>query len=125
MVDDSASSTDDCAIQLVLDALEDPDCRSILRETAEPMTANQLAEVCEIPRSTLYRKLEHLSDASLLQEYDKINPEGGRTSYYQRDFDNVKITMDENDTFSVTVERSRHRTDERLQDIWSKMSDEV
>jgi DNA-binding transcriptional ArsR family regulator len=125
MVDDTAMSDDQPSPELVLDALDDPDCQSILRETADPMTATELAEACDIPRSTLYRKLEQLSDAALLREHDKINPDGGRTSYYQRNFENVNITIDEDDTFSVTIEHGRQGTDERLRDIWSKMGDEL
>ncbi|MCD2203733.1 winged helix-turn-helix domain-containing protein [Halobacterium sp. KA-6] len=125
MVDDTATSDDQPSPELVLDALDDPGCQSILRETADPMTATELAEACDIPRSTLYRKLEQLSDAALLREHDKINPDGGRTSYYQRNFENVNITIDEDDTFSVTIEHGRQGTDERLRDIWSKMGDEL
>jgi predicted transcriptional regulator len=125
MVDDSAASDDNPQLELVLDALDDSNCRSILRETADPATAADLIDACDIPRSTLYRKLDQLSDAGLLREYDKIHPAGGRTTYYQRTFENVNITIDEANTFSVTVEQKRQGTDERLRDIWSKMGDEV
>jgi Fe2+ or Zn2+ uptake regulation protein len=89
------------------------------------MTANELIEACDIPRSTLYRKLELLSAASLVHEQDTINPGGGRTTKYERDFEDVLISMDQDDSFSVTVERSRSTADERLTDIWSTMGDEV
>ncbi|RBI59780.1 ArsR family transcriptional regulator [halophilic archaeon] len=125
MVRDSASSEDSPSLQTVLDALDDADCRAILHEIAEPMTATELIEICDIPKSTLYRKLELLSDASLVREQDTINPGGGRTTKYERDFDDVTISMDEDDTLSVTVERPPRNADERLADIWSKMSDEL
>jgi DNA-binding transcriptional ArsR family regulator len=124
MEDDSASA-DDISPTDVLEALNDPDCRAILRETAEPMTATELTETCDIPRSTLYRKLELLSDAALLRERDTINPEGGRTTRYERDFDDVSISIDENDRFSVTVERPQRTADERLADIWSELGEEL
>jgi DNA-binding transcriptional ArsR family regulator len=125
MVRDSASSEDSPSLQAVLDALDDTDCRAILRETAEPMTATELIDACDIPRSTVYGKLELLSDASLVREQDTINPGGGRTTEYERDFDDVTISMDEDDGFSVTVERPPRNADERLADIWSKMGDEL
>ena len=125
MVRDSASSEDSPSLQAVLDALDDADCRAILRETAEPMTATELTKTCDIPKSTLYRKLELLSDASLVREQDTINPGGGRTTKYERDFDDVMISMGDDDDLSVTVERPPRNADERLADIWSKMGDEL
>ncbi|WP_254538672.1 winged helix-turn-helix domain-containing protein [Halomarina litorea] len=125
MVRNSASSEDSPSLQAVLDALDDTDCRAILRETAEPMTATELIDICDIPKSTLYRKLELLSDASLVREQDTINSGGGRTTKYERDFVNVMISMDEDDTLSVSVERPPRNANERLADIWSKMGDEL
>ncbi|MBV0926007.1 helix-turn-helix domain-containing protein [Halomicroarcula limicola] len=125
MASDPASADDTPSLQDVLNALDDPDCRAILRETAEPMTATELIDTCEIPKSTVYRKLDRLSRASLVRERDTINSGGGRTTKYERDFDDVTISMDETDTFSVTVGRPSRQSDERLADIWSKMGDEL
>lgn len=122
---DLVPSKTDLRLQSVLDALDDPACRTILSEVTDPMTANELSETCEIPQSTLYRKLDLLSSASLLTERDKINPGGGRTTYYERAFDDVTISIEETGEFSVTVERPPQTTDERLADIWSTMGDEV
>ncbi|GCF15626.1 hypothetical protein Harman_35610 [Haloarcula mannanilytica] len=119
------SSEDPPGLQDVLDALDDPACRTILRETIEPMTANELLDACDIPKSTLYRKLELLSSASLVREQETINPGGGRVTYYERSFEDVTISMDDSGTFSVNVDRPPQSTDERLADIWSMMGDEV
>jgi predicted transcriptional regulator len=125
MGDNSASSEDTPALQDVLVALYDPECRAILSETVEPMTANELIDACDIPKSTLYRKLELLSSASLVQERETINPGGGRVTHYERSFDDVTVSMDDTGEFSVSVERPAQSTDERLADIWSKMGDEI
>jgi DNA-binding transcriptional ArsR family regulator len=125
MGDNSVSSEDPPGLQDVLDALDDPACRTILRETIEPMTANELLDACDIPKSTLYRKLELLSSASLVREQETINPGGGRVTYYERSFEDVTISMDDSGTFSVNVDRPPQSTDERLADIWSMMGDEV
>ena len=89
------------------------------------MTATDLIDTCDIPKSTLYRKLELLSQASLVHEQDAITPGGGRTTKYERDFDDVTISMDEEGYLSVTIERPPRNADERLADIWSKMGDEL
>lgn len=124
MVSDSVSAGDPPSLQDVLDALDDADCRAILRETAQPMTAPELSNACDIPKSTLYRKLTLLARASLVRERDTINPQGGRTTHYERDFDTVTISMDDDD-FSVSVGRPTEKADERLADIWSRMGDEL
>ncbi|MFC7140517.1 helix-turn-helix domain-containing protein [Halosimplex aquaticum] len=125
MEDNSALSPDDTSLTDVLDALDDPECRAVLRETAEPMTATELIDACDIPKSTLYRKLDLLGSADLLRERDIITPGGGRTTKYQRDFDNVMISIDQNDCISVTIDRPQRTADERLEDIWSAMGDEL
>lgn len=125
MVRDPAASEDSPPLQVVLDALDDPDCRAILRETAEPMTATELLDASDIPRSTLYRKLTLLSDASLVREQYAINPGGGRTTTFERDFDALTISIDEDDDLSVAVERPPRNAEERLADIWSKMGEQL
>ncbi|AUV84320.1 ArsR family transcriptional regulator (plasmid) [Salinigranum rubrum] len=125
MGDNSVSPEDSPELQDVLDALDDPACRAILRETIEPMTANELLDACDIPKSTLYRKLELLSFASLVREQETINPGGGRVTYYERSFEDVTISMDDTGVFTVNVDRTPQSTDERLADIWSMMGDEV
>lgn len=92
------------SLQDVLKPLEDADCRAILRETSDPMTANELIAVCDIPRSTVYRKLDLLSRSSLVRERNTINPEGGRVTQYERNFADVTISVGKDDDFSVTVE---------------------
>jgi predicted transcriptional regulator len=125
MGDNSAASEDLTEFQNVLDALDDPECRTILRETVEPMTANELLEACDIPKSTLYRKLELLSAASLVREHETINSGGGRVTHYKRSFEDVTISLDDTGEFSINIERPPQSTDKRLADMWSMMGDEV
>lgn len=125
MGDHSASDEDVPTLQVVLDALDDPACRTILTETTEPMTAKELTETCDISTSTVYRKLELLSTATLLRERIEVNPEGGRITRYQRDFDGVTISMEDDDRFDIAIDRPKRRMDERLANIWSKMGDEL
>lgn len=122
---DPVQTEDSRPFQAILDVLDDSDCRQILRETTEPMTATELVDAVDVPRSTLYRKLDLLSEASLLREDVTINPEGGRTTRYERDFSDVIISIDEDDQFEVTVERPPERPEDRLANIWSKMGDEL
>ena len=125
MGDMPARNEDSPTLQDVLDALDDPDCQTILKEIAEPMTAKELTEACDIPQSTVYRKLDLLSAASLVCDRDQIHPDGGRITRYQRNFDDVTISMDTDDQFNISISRPRQSIDERLETIWSKMGDEL
>ena len=122
---DPAKNEDEPTLQDVLDALDDPDCRDILKNTDEPMTAKELAEHCKIPPSTVYRKLDLLSTTSLVRELMHIDSERGRITRYQRDFENVTISIGDDDQFDVAIDRQRLSADERLAEIWSEMGDEL
>lgn len=80
--------------ETVLAALEDPDCRSLLEATAEEaLTARELIDRCDVPRSTTYRKLEQLTDAGLLEERIRLSADGKHASEYLRTFDDVTISL--------------------------------
>lgn len=124
MASDPAASEDSPSFRAILDVLDDPDCRAILRHTGEPMTAPQLLEAIDVSRSTLYRKLDRLSEASLLREDVTVNPGGGRTTRYRRDFRDVTISI-EDDRFAVDVERPAESAEDRLLSIWSDLGEEL
>jgi predicted transcriptional regulator len=125
MGDNSGTEVDTEPLKNILEALDDPDCRAILRETTNPRTANELIDTCDIPRSTIYRKLELLSSASLIREREKVKSVGGRVTQYQRSFEDVTISIDDDGEFSVSLNRLQQSTDQRLADIWSMMRDEI
>jgi len=112
-------------LQAVLDALDDPACRTIIKELDEPMTANELADETDIPLSTLYRKIDLLTDASLVVETTEIRDDGHHTSQYRTAVEAVNIELDENREFDVGIERPPQTTDERLERLWSEVRKET
>jgi DNA-binding transcriptional ArsR family regulator len=130
MVRDPSREDDPPSVDDVLDALADDAARRILAALAEPKTASELSEECDIPLSTTYRKLELLTDASLLRESTDIRRDGQHTTRYAVSFDAVTVSLDEatdGATRDLTVEFSRpDRTrDERLADLWSELREET
>ncbi|WP_224449598.1 winged helix-turn-helix domain-containing protein [Haloprofundus salilacus] len=113
------------SLQEVLDALDDPDCRTIVRQLDDAMTARQLSNACDIPLSTTYRKLERLTDASLLEEQTEIRSDGHHTTRYWVSFQSVEIGLDEKREFEVTITRRPQSADERLADMWSELRRET
>lgn len=112
-------------LQAVLDALEDEDCRRIIRRLDEPMTASEISDACEIPSSTTYRKLDRLTDASLLTEGTEIREDGHHTTIYVVDFETVEIVLEDDRTLSVAVARPVRRPEDQLARLWTEVRKET
>jgi DNA-binding IclR family transcriptional regulator len=112
-------------LQELLGALEDPDCRTIVRRLDEPMTASELSDECDIPLSTIYRKLDTMSDATLLDELTEVRSDGHHTTRYDVAFDEIRILLEEDRSLDVELSRPAQTADERLADMWSEVSKEL
>ena len=112
-------------LQAVLDALDDPDCRTIVRNLEEPMTAQEIADATDIPQSTTYRKLDLLSEATIVDEQTEIRSDGHHTTRYEVAFEEVRIALDEDRCFEIAVEQRDRSADERLADMWSQVRRET
>ena len=112
-------------LQAVLDALDDADARTIIRELEEPRTASDISERCDIPLSTTYRKLELLTEAALLREGTAIRADGHHATTYEVSFEAVRVLLTEARDFEVEIEGGKQAPDERLADIWSKVRRET
>jgi len=89
---------------LVLEVLGDEACRHILGETgAEPMTANELADICDLSVSTTYRKLSRLKESGLLEERLRMCRSGKHTREYVRRFDGVRVSVGVETGFTPSV----------------------
>jgi Fe2+ or Zn2+ uptake regulation protein len=112
-------------LQELLGALEDPDCRTIVRRLDEPMTASELSDECDIPLSTIYRKLDTMSDATLLDELTEVRSDGHHTTRYDVAFDEIRILLEEDRSLDIELSRPAQTADERLADMWSEVSKEL
>lgn len=125
MVRDPFADEDAPELQDVLDALDDPECRSIVSVLDEPMTASEISEASDVPLSTTYRKLELLTEASLLSEGVDIRPDGQHASTYEIDFEEVVIAVTDDREFDVSIARRARTADERLENLWSEVRKET
>lgn len=116
---------DDPELESVLEALHDEDCRKIVAVLSEPMTADKIAEATDIPLSTTYRKLDKLTEASLLEEGVEIRSDGQHASRYVVAFDEVAIALSEDNEFGVDISRRPRSADERLAELWSEVRKET
>ncbi|OIB58203.1 winged helix-turn-helix domain-containing protein [Natrialba sp. SSL1] len=125
MVRDPIGSESTPSAAEICAALDDPDCREIIRNLEEPMTASELTNRCEIPQSTLYRKLELLTDSTLLEETTEIRRDGHHASKYAVAFDEISIGLDEDRSLAVQIDRPARTADERLAELWSEVRKET
>ncbi|WP_435074448.1 helix-turn-helix domain-containing protein [Halorubrum sp. HHNYT27] len=129
MVRNSSREEDPPSVDDVLDALADDAARRIVTALTEPKTASDLSEECDIPLSTTYRKLEKLTDASLLRESTDIRRDGQHTTRYSVSFDSVTVSLDGADDahrdLSIEFSRPERTRDERLADLWSELREET
>lgn len=125
MVRDPRASERAPELQVVLDALDDEDCRTIVRTLEEPMTALEIADATGIPQSTAYRKLDKLSEATIVDELTEIRTDGHHTTRYAVDFRTVEIGLDEGRSFDLEITRPARSADEQLARLWSEVRKET
>lgn len=78
----------------VLSALGDKDCWAILTETVEePRTVSELCSACDIPMATAYRKVNRLTDLSLLNERIRVKPRGRNSCEYSLCAETIRISV--------------------------------
>ena len=111
--------------QTVFDALEDPDCRAILEQLDRPMAAKELSQACEIPQSTTYRKLDMLSDASLVEERTEIREDGRHTTRYLADFEEINVSLTEEGVIDLSIDRTESSPEQRLTELWDEVRTET
>jgi len=112
-------------LQDVLDALDDGDCRTIIIALEEPMTAKEIAEAADVPLSTTYRKLDLLSEASLLDEGTEIRRDGQHATRYEVAFDEVAIALDDQREFAVSIARPARAPERRIESLWAEVRKET
>lgn len=98
--------TDPTRTERMIRALSDPACREILARLDEPKTAHSLVDSCDVSSSTLYRKLEALTESGLVEEEIGIDPDYSHSTRYKVAFDELTISLDD-------VRRIARRVDDR------------
>jgi DNA-binding transcriptional ArsR family regulator len=92
-------------LDAVLDVLSDEYAREILAATSvKPMSAQQLAEECEMSEPTVYRRIERLREHDLLGERTEIRDDGNHHSVYTATLSELSVELAEG-TFEATVQR--------------------
>jgi DNA-binding transcriptional ArsR family regulator len=91
------------------------------------MTANELSEACDIPLSTMYRKLDRLTEASLVTESTEIRRSGQHTTRYARAFTEMTVWVTDDEELTTTIDRpaTEQTADQRLEELWTELRKET
>lgn len=101
---DQSTDVDEDAL---LTALQDEDCQAIVRAVEdEALSATELADACDLPTSTTYRKLDTLTDAALLDERLRVSSSGSHEREYVAGHVDLTIVVGSGATVDVHVERN-------------------
>jgi len=115
----------DVDIDVVMSALDDGDARAMIEALDGPMSASELAERCEIPLSSTYRKLERLTEAQLLEEGTAIRRDGHHVTRYAVGFDRVEIRYDPATGLRCRIQPRPTSAPEQLATMWSQVQEET
>lgn len=122
MTDEPAVET---KLQVVLETLADPECREILDELETGQSAQAVAERCDLPRTSAYRKLKALSDAGLVTEGTQLRSDGHHVKTYEREVTGVFVLLEDDAGFDFEFVDGPTSADQQLAQFWSRISDEL
>ncbi|AZQ15283.1 winged helix-turn-helix domain-containing protein [Halorubrum sp. PV6] len=83
------------SIERLLNALSAETTREILTTLSEPMTVAELVAECDISSSTVYRRLNLLSDIGVVEEQIVVNGDGEQCSRYERNIERFSVSVGE------------------------------
>lgn len=93
-------------LSAVFEALGDATCRTVLRalrQTESAMTVQELASLTDVSLTSMYRKLEKLGDAGLVEEFDELDEDGHRRSRYRSDIDQIEVALESDGDVAVAI----------------------
>lgn len=103
------------------DALANPTAREILvHASGRELTAEELAERCDVSLPTVYRHVETLADCSLLTERTNVDAEGNHYKTVETTVEEFRIEVSP-DGFDLAVEQRREDLVDRFEGLWSDL----
>jgi predicted transcriptional regulator len=104
--------------ETVVGLLDDEYARHILTATSkEPMTVPELSERSEAAESTLYRRVEQLTEAELVTEQTRVRSDGHHDTVYAATLTDCHVTLRDGQ-FEVELERTDRDAADRLHRLW-------
>ncbi|MFC6974133.1 ArsR/SmtB family transcription factor [Halomicroarcula sp. GCM10025709] len=112
------SVAEDTDLSTVVSLLDDEHARSILVETSEePLSAAELSERCDVSVSSIYRRLDRLEAANLLDEQTRPRRDGHHDTVYASLLGRFELTIQDG-SVEWTVEETDTDVADELTRLW-------
>ena len=112
--------SDDADLETVVGLLDDDHVRTILLATSEnPLSASELTEGCDASQQTVYRRLERLQEAGLVDDRTRVRKDGHHDTVYTATLDRVSIRLHDG-AFEFELERTHTDAADELTNLWRK-----
>jgi predicted transcriptional regulator len=113
-------SVTDADLAEVVDLLDDEHVRAILAATSEkPLSARELAERRDLSTSSIYRRVERLADADLVDERTRPRRDGHHETVYVATVERVELAFRDG-TVRWTVDRRSADVADELSRLWGR-----
>ncbi|MFB6250916.1 MAG: ArsR/SmtB family transcription factor [Halobellus sp.] len=91
----------------IFDVLASEDVRRILvAASVQPMSAKELAEICDRSLATIYRRVNIMKEYNLLSEELTRDPDGTQYNEYKSNLNEIRISIQEGElTVDIDIER--------------------
>jgi len=115
------TETADVDLATVVGLLDDEHIRSILTATSEtPLSATELSERCGVSTSSIYRRLDRLTDAGLIGEQTRPRSDGHHETVYVSRLDRFELTIRDGE-LNWGVDRRSDDVSDQLTRMWGKL----
>ena len=115
-----SSVTEPLDLPEFIDLIDDEHVRSILAATsAEPLSAGELSDVCDVSVSSIYRRVETLEERDLLREQTRPRADGHHESVYTASLNRFELIIQDGE-FDWELERDEADIADELTRLWGK-----
>ncbi|MDQ2074063.1 helix-turn-helix domain-containing protein [Haloarcula sp. H-GB4] len=115
---DDPDVPDDTTLEAVVGLLDDEHVRTILTATSgDALSAKELSERCDVSQATIYRRVERLTAAGLVDERTRPRADGHHDTVYVATLDEVSIRL-RNGELRFDLERRGDDVADRLTRLW-------
>ncbi|QGA81859.1 winged helix-turn-helix domain-containing protein [Halomicrobium sp. LC1Hm] len=105
-------------IETVAELLDDEYAREILAATStEPMSAEDLADVCDASPPTVYRRLERLREQDLVVAQQQLDPQGHHYDVFRAQLSRVTVDLADGE-YSIDIERREPDAADRFTELF-------
>lgn len=120
----AVSVSEACDESEILALLHDEYARAILGATSErAMSASELSDSCDASRSTIYRRIDRLTECDLLEEQTQLDPDGHHRNVYASRLEEARVRFEDGDPV-VEIERTepvREDPADRFTRMWEDL----